>query len=248
MKKAIKDFTEKDYKEFSKKQEEAMKKFKEQNNINSILLFGICDFGNKIISNIKDMPHVAKLYTETDKKSLEKFNKKDTYLFLEDYKLSQGIWDKNNYSKIHKHILENKQEIIDKIKEYDYVIICTSSGDKMNNCLSEAVADICSETNKRFMICHTRDKYFCTSFLDLEKLTKRRSIRFINKMKKKKYLINEIIQIDTSFVCDKAEFEYKGKNYQTYGFTNADLTYSSEFNCKIFAKTVEYNIIKMLEV
>lgn len=233
-------------KEFCKKSEDALKKYKKEHKINNILLIGIDDFGNKVISHIKDIPNVNRLYTGTNEKSLEKFDKQNTLLFSNSKK-SKALSALRDYARIRKYLSEYKQEIIDRTKGYDYVIICTRTGYKTDNCLTEAVADICSEINKRFMICHTRDKILCTSFLDIEKQSKRRSVRFINKMKKKKYLLNEIVQVDTSFVCDKAEFEYKGKVYQTFGIANADLTYGSELNCKIFAKAVEYNIIKMLE-
>lgn len=247
--KTFKDWSDTEIRNLMKAQTKALLKSKKEHKINSMLLFGICDFGCKILTNIKEIPKVTKLFSDTDEKTLEKYDKNNIFLFLQDYKLSKGLWDKNNYSKIYKHILENKQQVADKIKNYDYVIICTSSNNQMDICLAEAVADICAETNKRFMICHSTDIIVPITCLSTSaKYLKTRCKKFINKMKKKKYLLNEIIQLDTFFVCDKAEFEYKGKTYQTYGFTNADLTYSSEFNCKIFANTVEYNIIKMLEV
>ncbi len=245
--KTFKEFSEKETKEFNEKQNEALKKFKKEHRINNILLFGINDFGSSVISEIKDIPKVTKLFSNTDKKQLDKSNKNNTFLFLQDYKLSKGLWDKNNYSKIYKHLIAHKEQIIEKIKNYDYIIICTRSGDKMDSCIAKALADICNEINKQFMICHTRGKFAHMCFLDIEKLTKRISQRFVNIMKKKKYLINEIEEVSTSLVSTKADFEYKCKKYSAYSFANSDLTYGTKFNIKIFANVVEYNIIKMLE-
>lgn len=246
IKKTFKDFTEKEIRELTEKQEKAIKVFKEQNKINKILLFGICDFGNQIISNIKDMPNVSKLYTETDKKYLENFDSKDTYLFLKEYKQSKGLWDENNYSEIYKLILKNKQEIVDKIKEYDYIIICTCSNYEIHSCLTEAVADICSETQKRFMICHSTDDIFSLSCIAKSAENLKIKIKiFINKMEKKKYIVNEIPRINTSFTCDKIDFEYQSKTYTSFSLTYTNI--DADFNTKVFAKAVECNIVKMME-
>ena len=157
-----------------------------------------------------------------------------TYIILSDNNhFAHDILD-NNY----------KKEIIEIIKDYDYIIICTRYNYKMDACLAEGVADICNETKKRFMICHSTD----VIFPNLEKISKRRSVRFINKMKKKKYLLNEIEEVSTSLVSTKADFVYKGKKYSVYSLANSDLTYGTKFNIKNFANVIEYDIIKMLEV
>lgn len=241
--KTFKDFTDKEIRELIKKQEDAIKQLKKQNETNNILLFGIGSFGNKIISNVKDMSKVTKIFSDVNEKYLEKYDKNDILLFLKGYKLSEDIWDKNNYSKIYKYLIANKEHIAEKIKSYDYIIICTRSNYKMDACLAEAVADTCNETKKRFMICHSTD----VIFPNLEKISKRRSVRFINKMKKKKYLLNEIAKINTCFVCDNVDVEYQGKIYSSLTYTNYT-NIDSDFNIKVFARAVEYNIIKMLEV
>ena len=244
---SFKDCTKEEINELLAKGNEALNKFRKENKINSILLFGIGEFWNNVITNIKDIPKVTKLFSDTNKQSLEKFNQNNSILFLQDYKLSPtDTGNKNNYSRIYKHLMKNKEQITEKIKNYDYIIICTLSDEKEYNCLAEAVADICAQSVKRFMICCTaRYNLFLPAFLNL---SKRISNRFINKMKKKNYLLNEINPIDTSFTCDKIVFEYKGENYQSFGQTNTDLTFTYEFNIEIFADIFAYNIINLLGI
>ena len=144
----FKDLTDNEVQEFSKYQDKTIKNYKKQNKINNILLFGIGNFGNKIVSKIKNIPNVSKLCSDINKKWLEDTSSdNDKLLFLENYPLSDGIWDTNDYADIYKQMIQNEDLIINKIQDFDYIIICTNSDGKMNSCLSEAVADTCKKIN-----------------------------------------------------------------------------------------------------
>lgn len=244
----FKDLTDNEVQEFSKYQDKTIKNYKKQNKINNILLFGIGNFGNKIVSKIKNIPNVSKLCSDINKKWLEDTSSdNDKLLFLENYPLSDGIWDTNDYADIYKQMILNEDLIIDKIQGFDYIILCTNSDDKMNSCLSEAVADTCKKLNKRFMICHSRDN-FLHAVANAEGLSKQRSIEFVEKMQRKKYILNEIPLINTNLAYDRVNVNYLGLSSNVLINTNVNSKEDSDINTYTFAHVLEMNIIKILEV
>ena len=244
----FKDLTDNEVQEFSKYQDDTIKNYKKQNKINNILLFGIGNFGNKIVSKIKNIPNVSKLCSDINKKWLEDTSSdNDKLLFLENYPLSDGIWDTNDYADIYKQMIQNEDLIINKIQDFDYIIICTNSDDKMNSCLSEAIADTCKKINKRFMICHSRDN-FLHAVANAEDLSKQRSKEFVDKMQRKQYILNEIPIINTNFAYDKVHVDYLGLSSNVLINTNVNSKEDSDINTYTFAHVLEMNIIKILEV
>ena len=246
--KTFNDLTEDEVQAFSKYQDEVIKNYKEQNRINNILLFGIGYLGNKVISRMKNIPNVSKLCSDINKKWLDDVSSEnDSLLFLENYSFADGIWDTNDYADIYKQMIQNENAIIDKIMGFDYMIICTNSDDKMNSCLSEAVADTCKKLNKRFMICHSRDNSF-HAVVNVEDLSKQRSKEFVDKMQKKKYILNEIPLINTNFAYDRAHINYLGFSSDLVINTNVNSKEDSAINTNTFAYVLEMNIMKLLEV
>ena len=97
------------------------------------------------------------------------------------------------------------------------------------------------------MICHSRDN-FLHAVANAEGVSKQRSKEFVEKMQKKKYILNEIPLIKTNFAYDKAHIDYLGLSSDLVINTNVNSKEDSAINTYTFAYVLEMNIMKLLEV
>lgn len=217
-----------------------------KNKINTVLLIGVGSFGNNAILKIKDSPNISKLYTDIDSTSLAKFPQKQTVLLTENYHMDNYLWANKNHEKIYKEILENSKKFQKYIKNYDYVMICTTSDCIINTSATEAIADICSKSNKRFFIAHTSEPFYHT-VVNAPKTSKQRTSKFVKKMDDKKYLTNEIPTINTAFIYDIAKVQVDNITTETQLLTQISSEDDENTNINIFAQVLELNIINMLK-
>ena len=128
---------------------------------------------------------------------------------------------------------------------YDYIVICTVVDDEEYNLVTEVLADFIKQQNKRFMICHTKTYLSYMAGISGTKKFKEISDIFLTKMKEKKYITNEINNVNTSLSYDIVNFKFQEGNYKSILAVGS--SEYEEINSDIFAKIVENSIIKMLE-
>ncbi len=241
--KTFKEMTEQEIKEVILQQECAIKEYKSAHKINNVLIIGVGLYCNKAISKIKKHDNILKLFVDTNSNRLNEFSDYPN-IDLSEEKLSndKNLWKtdyKNN--KIFNEI--SKFQVY--FTNYDYIVICTAVDDEEYNLITEILADFLKQQNKRFMICHTKTYLSYMESVSGTKKFSEMSDSFLSKMKEKKYITNEINNVNTSLSYDIVNFKFLEEKYKSILAVGS--SEYEEINSDIFAKIVNNSIIKMLE-
>ena len=241
--KTFKEMTEQEIKEVTLQQECAIKEYKSAHKINNVLIIGVGLYCNKAISKISKNDNITKLFIDTNNKWLKEFSDYPN-IDLSEEKISddKDLW-KTDYK--NKKIYNEISKFQVYFTNYDYIVICTVTDDEEYNLVTEVLADFIKQQNKRFMICHTKTYLSYMAGISGTKKFKEISDNFLSKMKEKKYITNEINNVNTSLSYDVVNFKFQEGNYKSI-LAVGSREYE-EINSDIFAKIVENSIIKMLE-
>jgi len=239
----FKEMTEQEIKEFTTQQEKFVKEYKSVNKINNVLLIGIGTYCNNAVFKVGKHENISKLYVDTNRKWLEQYSNYPIIdLSKENISNKKSLWkDEDNYKKLYDEV----SKYIVYFTNYDYIVICSTTDNEEYTLVAEVIADFCKEQNKKFMICHTKTYLSYMASVSGTKKFKEISDNFLSKMKEKKYITNEISNVNTSLSYDVVNFKFQEGNYKSIlAVGNSEY---EEINSDIFSKIVNNSIIKMLE-
>ena len=242
----MKTFTEmtgQEIKEITLQQECAIKEYKSTHKINNVLIISIGLYCNKAISKIGRYNNITKLFIDTNSNQLKEFSDYPN-IDLSEEKISddKNLWKTDCQNKRIYYEISKFQVYF---TNYDYIVICTAVDDEVYNLITEILADFLQQQNKRFMICHTKTYLSYIASVSGTKKFSEISDNFLSKMKEKKYITNEINNVNTSLSYDIVNFKFQEGNYKSILAVGS--SEYEEINSDIFAKIVNNSIIKMLE-